>query len=80
MVLEAGASFTSTVNVPAVNFAAMNAGLLRVNPGNPDTSFLLIKLTGPTLEQGSQMPMGKPPLSADLIALVRTWIAQGANP
>jgi hypothetical protein len=80
MVLEAGASMAALVNVPAVNFAAMNAGLVRVSPGNPDDSFLLIKLTGPTLEQGSRMPMGLPPLSDELITLVRNWIAQGANP
>lgn len=78
MVLEDGASYAALVNVPAVNFAAMNAGLVRVDPGNPDESFLIIKLTNPTVEQGSKMPMGQPPLSEDLINLVRTWIAQGA--
>jgi hypothetical protein len=80
MVLEDGASFASLVNVMSDNFAAKNAGILRVNPGTPDESFLLIKLTGPTLEQGSRMPMGLPPLSDELISLVRNWIAQGANP
>lgn len=80
MVLEDGASFAALVNVPAVNFDAMNAGILRVKPGDPDASFLVIKLTNPTLAQGSRMPMGQPPLSAELITLVRNWIAQGANP
>jgi hypothetical protein len=80
MVLEDGASFAALVDVPAFNFAAMNAGLVRVSPGDPDASFLLIKLTGPTIPQGSMMPMGQPPLSAELIALVRTWIDQGAQP
>lgn len=78
MVLENGAAFASLVEIPAVNFAAMTAGLVRVSPGNPEDSFLLIKLTGPTIPQGSMMPMGQLPLSADLIALVRNWIAQGA--
>jgi hypothetical protein len=74
MVLEAGSAFAALVDVPAFNFAAMNAGLVRVSPGDPDASFLLIKLTGPTIPQGSLMPMGQPPLSAELIALVRAWI------
>jgi hypothetical protein len=80
MVLEDGASYAALVNVPAVNFDAANNGLVRVKPGDPDASFLYIKLTAPTLPQGSRMPMGLPPLSDNLIALVRTWIAQGANP
>lgn len=78
MVLEDGASYAALVDVTAFNFAAMNAGLVRVSPGNPDTSFLLIKLTAPTIPQGSPMPMGQPRLSDDLLALVRNWIAQGA--
>ena len=80
LMLEDGASFAALVNVPAVNFAAMNAGLVRVQPGDPDASFLYIKLTAPSLPHGSRMPMGQPPLSDNLIALVRDWIAQGANP
>jgi hypothetical protein len=78
LVLENGASAAALVNVPAVNFDAMNNGLLRVAPGNPEASFLYIKLTAPTLPQGSRMPMGQPPLADNLIALVRAWIEQGA--
>lgn len=80
LVLEDGASYAALVNVPAVNFDASNNGLVRVKPGDPDASFLYIKLTAPTLPQGSRMPMGQAPLSNESIALVRTWIAQGANP
>lgn len=80
LVLENGASHAALVNVPAVNFDAMNNGLVRVEPGEPAASFLYIKLTGPTLPQGSRMPMGQPPLADNLIALVRAWIEQGANP
>jgi Big-like domain-containing protein len=78
LVLEAGMSFSQLVNAPPFNFAAQQAGLLRVKPGDPDNSFLTIKLTGPSLPQGSPMPLGKPPLSAAQIQLIRDWITAGA--
>ena len=46
-------------------------------PGDPDNSFLLQKL-GPTPPIGVRMPNGLPPLSDAQIALVRTWILEGA--
>ena len=54
--------------------------LLRVDPGNPDDSYLVIKIEGtdPRLT-GSRMPLNGQPLSADKIAVVREWIAGGAE-
>lgn len=78
--LVAGASHDELVSVPAFNFAAQQAGLLRVQPGNPDTSFLVIKLTNPTLVEGARMPSGKAALSDAQIQLIRDWITQGAQP
>ncbi|HUI27305.1 MAG TPA: hypothetical protein VL403_14580 [Candidatus Kryptonia bacterium] len=75
-----GASYDQLVNVPAFNLAAQQAGLLRVKPGDPDNSFLIIKLTNPTIDEGVRMPSGKPPLSAAQIQLIRDWITQGAQP
>jgi hypothetical protein len=78
--LEPGNSRTSLVSVLSANPAAQSAGLLRVNPGNPDASFLVTKLTTPLRGQGSKMPLGKPPLSAAQIQAIRDWITQGALP
>jgi hypothetical protein len=78
LVLEEGQSFGALVNVLSDNPAARNAGLLRVRPGDPDTSFLVIKLEGPTPAQGSRMPLLLPPLDAEELELIRRWIAQGA--
>jgi hypothetical protein len=80
LVLEAGQSHANLVGVEPTNPAAFEAGLLRVDPDDPDNSFLLIKLEGPSPEEGSQMPLGLPPLSASEIQLIRDWIAAGAPP
>ena len=52
-------------------------GLQLVEASNADASYLMHKLEG-TQGGGSQMPLGKPPLSADQIELIRTWIRDGA--
>jgi hypothetical protein len=80
LVLEEGKAHDQLVGVPAVNVAAQQAGLLRVKPGDPSNSFLIIKLSGPVPAQGSPMPLGKPPLTAAQIQLIRDWITQGAAP
>jgi hypothetical protein len=54
-------------------------GLKRVDPGNPDNSFLLIKVEGPdSFALGSRMPMTAPNLTTAQIQLIRDWIAAGA--
>jgi len=55
--------------------------LQRVNPFNPDLSYLINKLEGTQLEVGGslgQMPSGLPPLSSEQIATIRSWILAGA--
>jgi polyvinyl alcohol dehydrogenase (cytochrome) len=54
-----------------------DSGLTRVVPGKPDESLLVKKLEG-TQSCGTSMPPGLK-LSADQIAQVRTWIANGAK-
>ena len=78
LVLVEGQSYANLVNVEPQNAAAQQAGMLRVIPFNPDNSFLVVKLENPTLAMGSRMPLGKLPLSADQIQLIRNWIAAGA--
>jgi len=78
LVLETGRSAEQLIDVTADNFAAAAAGLKRVDPGNPDNSFLLVKLTNPRPDYGSRMPLGRPALPAKDVALIREWILNGA--
>lgn len=75
-----GMSHDQLVGVSASNPAAQQAGLLRVKVGDPDNSFLLIKLTGPSPAEGSPMPLGKQPLTVAQLQLIRDWITAGALP
>lgn len=52
---------------------------LRVDPGNADESYLIMKLEGDSRISGSRMPLGRSPLSSSQIAVIRTWIDEGAN-
>lgn len=52
--------------------------LMRVNPGNPDDSYLVKKLEGAADIVGARMPLGGPYLSQEQIDQVRSWIANGA--
>jgi len=81
LVLEEGASFDDLVGVEPSTPAARDAGMLRVDPGDPDNSFLVIKLELPqaTIELGSPMPLIGDRLSDSEIQLIRDWIAQGAS-
>jgi len=79
LVLEAGASGAQMVGVASTNAAALGQGLLRVAPGDPDASFLMIKILGPgDAALGSRMPFGGAALTAAETAAVRSWIAAGA--
>jgi mono/diheme cytochrome c family protein len=52
--------------------------LLRVNPGNPDQSYIVKKIEGASDIVGGRMPLGGPYLSQEQIKLIRDWIANGA--
>ncbi len=71
--LDEANSFALLVNVASSEVP----GLLRVNPGDPDQSYLVQKIEG-TAAVGGRMPLGGPPLAQDRIDLVRNWIAAGA--
>lgn len=78
--LEPSASYASLVGVSPKNRSTEGGDLKRVVPGNPDKSFLLIKLVGPNPTQGKRMPLGnQPPLDEVTIQAIRTWIANGAK-
>lgn len=80
LVLAAGDSWANLVGIAPNNAIARAAGLLRVTPFEPEQSFLVRKLEGPGDGEGSRMPLGQPPLTADQIALIRAWISEGAPP
>jgi hypothetical protein len=57
--------------------------LMRVAPGKPDESYLIMKLEGTHIEHGgtgATMPFGAPPLSKEQITKIRQWITEGAKP
>jgi mono/diheme cytochrome c family protein len=72
--LDAGNSYALLVNVASSEVPS----LLRVNPGNPNSSYLVQKIEG-TAAVGARMPANGPPyLSQAQIDLVRRWITAGA--
>lgn len=73
--LSAGAARDNLVNVPSGGVPS----LLRVEPGNPDESYLVLKLEGDPRIVGSRMPFNMPPLSSEEIGIIREWIQNGAE-
>lgn len=72
--LDAGNSYALLVNVASSEVPA----LLRINPGNPDASYLVQKIRG-NAAVGARMPADGPPyLPQDRIDLIRRWVAAGA--
>ncbi|HUF72626.1 MAG TPA: Ig-like domain-containing protein [Gammaproteobacteria bacterium] len=59
--------------------SAQQPALQRVDPGDPDDSYLIRKLDG-TATTGGRMPLGLPALPAADIAVIRQWITDGAQP
>ena len=70
--LEAGTSYAMLVGVAS----SQDSGIQRVNPSNPDLSYLIQKLEGTAGSGGVMPPSGALP-DAD-IATIRQWIAAGA--
>lgn len=78
--LDASDSYASLVGVNPMNRSTEGSDLKRVVAGNPDKSFLLIKLVAPSPAQGKRMPLGnQPPLDEATIQAIKTWIANGAK-
>ncbi len=71
----ADASFTSLVGVTSIEQSLLQ----RVNPGNPDDSYLIHKIEGTApLPFNARMPFGGAPLDPAVIANIRLWIDNGA--
>jgi hypothetical protein len=74
MVLEAGRSYGEIVDRPS----AGRPGLDRVEPGDPERSYLLKKLRGDPDIVGDRMPLTGGPLRQDQIDGIAAWIRAGA--
>ena len=81
---HSGAMPAASLNLDAANSYAQLVGIAatqdnavqRVNPGNPNASYLITKLEGPGVV-GEQMPPGSPMDQSD-IDTIRQWITDGA--
>jgi len=74
MSLESGVVAAEIINVAS----SQRSDLKRIDPGNPDGSYLLIKLRADDGIVNQQMPLGGGALSDEQIEMVRKWIAGGA--
>jgi len=72
--LTAGMSYGQIVNVAS----AQQPSVDRIEPNDPDNSYLYLKVIGDVSINGGQMPRGGGPLSQDLQDLLRDWIERGA--
>lgn len=73
LVLEAGRSYGEIVNRPAVG----NASLDRIEPGNPDRSYLIKKLRGAADITGARMPPDSSLTQEQMDGIVG-WVLAGA--
>ncbi len=74
LVLNTDATYDQLVD----ELSSQRPMLMRVEPGNPDNSYLIHKLEGGPNIIGAQMPRGGPPLPQETIDEVRAWIIDGA--
>jgi hypothetical protein len=74
--LDAAHSYALLVGVPSTEVPSIK----RVNPGNPDSSYIVLKLEDAPGIVGAQMPFGGPYLPQSTINVIRQWITNGAPP
>lgn len=72
--LDPASSYAMLVNTPSGEVSSLK----RVQPGNPETSYLIQKLQG-TAAVGARMPLNNPALPQSTIDLIKQWIANGAQ-
>jgi len=75
--LSTGLTFSNVVDVPSMEVPS----LARIRPGQPDSSYLVHKISGTQASVGGvggRMPLGGAPLSATEIQTIRQWVENGA--
>lgn len=70
--LTADEFYARTVNQPSTE----KPQLLRVKPGAPDSSYLMMKILGSEGIIGSRMPFGRDPLTDEEVATIVEWISR----
>lgn len=78
MNLSAGQAYQNIVSVPADQLSSMN----RIEPGEPDNSYLIHKIQGTQSSvggTGQRMPLTGCCLSQTQIDLIRAWVNAGAE-
>ena len=73
--LDAAHSYALLVGVPSGEVPSIE----RVSPGNPDNSYIVLKLEDAPGIVGAQMPDGGPYLPQATINVIRQWITNGAQ-
>jgi hypothetical protein len=73
--LDADHSYALLVSVPS----SEQPTVLRVAPGDPDSSYIIRKLQGTAGISGGQMPLGGPYLPQSTIDVIKQWITAGAQ-
>jgi hypothetical protein len=72
--LDSAHAYNALVGVPSVE----EPNFQRVDPGNPDQSYMVLKIEGAPGIEGGQMPLGETPLPQATIDAIRQWITNGA--
>lgn len=72
--LTAGMAYANIVNVRSSQQGSRD----RIEPNNPEASYLYLKVTGDPSISGVRMPRSAPALSQQLLDLLRDWIERGA--
>jgi len=73
--LDATHSYAALVGVPSTE----QPNVQRVEPGDPDSSYIIRKLQNTPGITGAQMPFGGPYLPQSTIDVIRQWITNGAQ-
>ncbi|MFZ0389166.1 MAG: hypothetical protein WAN36_01820, partial [Calditrichia bacterium] len=69
--LSEGRAEPNLINVPSKQVPSF----MRIRPGDPDNSYLVLKIEGDQQIQGERMPRGRSPLPQEQIDIIRQWIA-----
>jgi Bacterial Ig-like domain len=72
--LDATHSYNSIVGVPSGEEPTID----RIKPGDPDNSYLVLKIEGAPGILGAQMPYHETPLPQSTIDAIRQWVTDGA--
>ncbi len=72
--LSSGTAYSNIVNIASSQQPSVD----RIEPNQPDSSYLYLKVIDDPSITGSRMPRGAPALAQELIDLLRDWIERGA--